>query len=79
MKRMETVPRELNLVKKVADFKLMRGNTMRTRKRGTYKKMMIKDNMMMMLVMVRCTVENWPQMRSKEEESVPLGEGGALR
>ena len=79
MKRMETVPRELNLVKKVADFKLMRGNTMRTRKRGTYKKMMIKDNMMMMLVMVRCTVENWPQMRSKEEVSVPLGEGGALR
>ena len=38
MNRMETVPRELNLVKKVADFKLMRGNTMRTRKRGTCKK-----------------------------------------
>ena len=36
MKRMETVPRELNLVKKVADFRLIRGNTIRTRKRGTY-------------------------------------------
>ena len=39
MKRMETVPRELNLVKKVADFKLISGNTMRTRKRGTCKKL----------------------------------------
>ena len=38
MKRMETVPRELNLVKKVADFKLISGNTMSTRKRGTYNK-----------------------------------------
>ena len=44
MKRMETVPRELNLVKKVADFRLIRGNTIRTRKRGTYQKMMTKNN-----------------------------------
>ena len=43
MKRMETVPRELNLVKKVADFKLMRGNTMSTRKRGTCKKIITNE------------------------------------
>ena len=72
MKRMETVPRELNLVKKVADFKLIRGKTMRTRKRGTYEK--IKT-----ITMMIGTVENWPQMRSKEEVSVPLDPpGGAL-
>ena len=47
MKRMETVPRELNLVKKVADFKLMRGNTMSTRKRGTCKMFITNKNMMM--------------------------------
>ena len=35
MNRMDTVPSELNLVKKVADFRLMRGKTRMVRKRGT--------------------------------------------
>ena len=35
--------------------------------------------MMVMMMIMRGTVVNWPQMRSKEEELVPLGEGGALR
>ena len=36
MNRMETVPNELNLVKKVADFRLIRGKTITTKKRGTF-------------------------------------------
>ena len=35
MNRMETVPNELNLVKNVADFRLIRGKTITTKKRGT--------------------------------------------
>ena len=35
MKRMETVPRALKLVKKVADLRLMRGKRKRMRKKGT--------------------------------------------
>ena len=34
---METVPNELNLVKNVADFKLIRGKTITTKKRGTFR------------------------------------------
>ena len=35
MKMMDTVPSELNLVKKVADFRLISGKTMKMRKMGT--------------------------------------------
>ena len=37
MNRMETVPNELNLVKNVADFRLIRGKTITTKKRGTFR------------------------------------------
>ena len=37
MNKMETVPNELNLVKNVADFRLIRGKTITTKKRGTFR------------------------------------------